>query len=121
MPLPFVRFKLVDPDKAVGWFPLGLNLKIKNQSFLDFYISQRARATTKKIESPADLEGFPDLNDPEKDEIRQLIKEFVMDKSPAKPSSAAKKKKTGAAAGGSGGTQTTLPGASPVKPSTSGK
>jgi hypothetical protein len=49
----------------------------------------------------------------------------VTDKSPAKPSSAAKKKKgggaSGATGGGSGATQTTLPGASPVKPSTSGK
>lgn len=77
---------------------------------------QRARATTKKIESPADLEGFPDLNDPEKDEIRQLIKEFVTVKSPAKTS--AKKKAT---AGGGSGAQTTLPGASPTKPSTSGE
>ena len=88
-------------------------------------LSQRARATTKKIESPADLEGFPDLNDPEKGEIRQLIKEFVTDKSPAKPSSAAKKKKGSGGAGAAGGsgttTQTTLPGASPVKPSTSGR
>ena len=34
---------------------------------------QRARATTKRIESPADLEGFPELADTEKDEIKQLI------------------------------------------------
>ena len=103
----------------MGWFPPGFKAVIEDKYFL-LSFSQRARATTKKIESPADLEGFPDLNDPEKDEIRQLVKEFVTDKSPAKPSSAAKKKKAGAAAGGSG-TQTTLPGASPVKLSTSGK
>ena len=102
------------PDKAIGWCPQIGNLELSN-----FHISQRARATTKKIESPADLEGFPDLNDPEKDEIRQLIKEFVTDKSPSKPSSAAKKKKAGATGGS--GTQTTLTGASPVKPSSSGK
>ena len=81
--------------------------------YVFFHVSQRARATTKKIESPADLEGFPDLNDPEKNEIRQLIKEFVTDKSPAKPSAAKKK------AGATGG-QTTLSGASPTKPSSSG-
>ena len=45
----------------------------------------------------------------------------MTDKSPAKPSSAAKKKSKTGAAGGSGAIQTTLPGASPVKPSASGK
>ena len=45
---------------------------------------QRARATTKKIETPADLEGFPDLKDAEKEEIKQLIQEFVSSKSPGK-------------------------------------
>ena len=79
-----------------------------------FLLLQRARATTKKIESPADLEGFPDLNDPEKDEIRQLIKEFVTVKSPSTKTPTKKK-------AGSGGTQTTLPGASPSKPATSGE
>ena len=77
---------------------------------------QRARATTKKIESPADLEGFPDLNDPEKDEIRQLIKEFVTVKSPSAKTPTKKK----ASGGGGGGVQITLPGVSPSKPSTSG-
>ena len=76
---------------------------------------QRARATTKKIESPADLEGFPDLNDPEKDEIRQLVKEFVTVKSPSTKTPTKKK------ATGGGGSQTTLPGASPSKPATSGE
>ena len=39
-----------------------------------FETLQRARATTKKIETPADLEGFPSLQDTEKDQIKQLIK-----------------------------------------------
>ena len=39
-----------------------------------FETLQRARATTKKIETPADLEGFGDLKDSEKDEIKQSIK-----------------------------------------------
>ena len=34
----------------------------------------RARATTKKIESPADLEGYSDINDEDKEEIKKLIK-----------------------------------------------
>ena len=37
----------------------------------------RARATTKKIESPADLEGFSDINDEDKEEIKKLIKGIV--------------------------------------------
>ena len=87
-----------------------------NFVFFSSLFTQRARATTKKIESPADLEGFPDLNDPEKDEIRKLIKEFVTDKSPSK--TAVKKKHAGSS---SGGVQTTLPGASPTRPSASGE
>ena len=39
-----------------------------------FETLQRARTTTKKIETPADLEGFADLKDTEKDEIKQFIK-----------------------------------------------
>lgn len=38
-----------------------------------FETFQKARATTKKIETPADLEGFPDLRDEEKQEIKKLI------------------------------------------------
>ncbi len=34
----------------------------------------RARATTKKIETADDLEDFTTLEDPEKEEIRQLLK-----------------------------------------------
>lgn len=34
----------------------------------------RARATTKKIESPVDLEGFSSINDEDKEEIKKLIK-----------------------------------------------
>lgn len=34
----------------------------------------RARATTKKIESPADLEGFSDISNEDKEEIKKLIK-----------------------------------------------
>ena len=56
------------------------------------YSLQRAR-TAKKIETPADLEGFPELKDEEKDEIKKLIAEFDVSKSPTKP--AAKASKTG--------------------------
>ena len=69
---------------------------------------QRARATTKKIETPADLEGFPELKDEEKTEIKALIKEYVTDKTPAKSPASAKKKKGGVAPTGGSGTQTTL-------------
>lgn len=34
----------------------------------------RARSTTKKIETADDLEDFAKLNDPEKEEVRQLLK-----------------------------------------------
>ncbi|ESO91269.1 hypothetical protein LOTGIDRAFT_228755 [Lottia gigantea] len=37
----------------------------------------RARATTKKIEDPDDLEDFKDLKDEDKDVINQLIKDFL--------------------------------------------
>ncbi|KAK6175663.1 hypothetical protein SNE40_014070 [Patella caerulea] len=36
----------------------------------------RARATTKKIEDPDDLEDFKDLKDEDKDVIKQIIKDF---------------------------------------------
>ena len=52
---------------------------------------QKARATTKKIETPADLDGFVEMRDEEKDEIKSLIKEFVSSKSPAKPKKKTKK------------------------------
>lgn len=39
-----------------------------------FEVQQRARAATKKIETPADLDGFGDLKDDEKDDIKQYIK-----------------------------------------------
>lgn len=39
-----------------------------------FETLQRARATTKKIETPADLEGFGELEDGEKEDIKQYIK-----------------------------------------------
>ena len=49
-------------------------MKVWYHSRCMFETLQRARATTKKIESPADLEGFSNLKDPEKDEIKQFIK-----------------------------------------------
>lgn len=49
-------------------------MKVWYHSQCMFETLQRARATTKKIESPADLEGFSNLKDPEKDEIKQFIK-----------------------------------------------
>lgn len=39
-----------------------------------FETLQRARTTTKKIETPADLDGFPSLQDTDKDNIKQCIK-----------------------------------------------
>ena len=71
---------------------------------------QRAR-TAKKIETPADIEGFPEMKDEEKDEIRKLIAEFEAAKpaakSPAKGGKAEKAGKTGSKAskGGASGTQ----------------
>jgi len=52
---------------------------------------QRARATTKKIETPADLEGFGEMKEEEKTEIKTLIAEFISSKTPSKTK--AKKKK----------------------------
>ena len=56
---------------------------------------QRARATTKKIETPADVDGFPELNDPEKQEIKDLIKECVTSKPPPKTKKAVRTTLTG--------------------------
>ena len=39
-----------------------------------FATFERARATTKVIESPADIDDFADLKDEDKDEIKKLIK-----------------------------------------------
>ena len=69
----------------------------KRCSLLHNLSPQRARASTKKIETPADLEGFLDLKDEEKEEIKSLIKEFITSKSPAKP----KQKKGKASSSGS--------------------
>ncbi len=57
---------------------------------LNFILLQRARATTKKIETPADVDGFPDLNDPERQEIKDLIKECITSKPPSKTKKVAK-------------------------------
>ncbi len=51
---------------------------------MPLYLIQRARATTKKIETPADLEGFGEMKDEEKDEVKSLISEFVTSKTPSK-------------------------------------
>ena len=42
-----------------------------------FETLQRARATTKKIETPDDLEEFVKLKNDDKDEIKQLIKGVI--------------------------------------------
>ncbi len=60
---------------------------------------QRARATTKKIETPADVDGFPELNDPEKQEIKDLIKECVTSKPPPKTKKAVRTTPTGDTSG----------------------
>ncbi|XP_077970657.1 DNA ligase 3-like isoform X1 [Styela clava] len=41
-----------------------------------FEVFSRARATTKKIEDPSDLEGFADMEDDEKNQIKKLIAEL---------------------------------------------
>lgn len=65
----------------------GGDMKVWFHSTCMFESLTRARATTKKIESPADLEGFSGINDEDKEEIKKLIKGFVSDKPPgaAKP------------------------------------
>jgi DNA ligase-3 len=52
----------------------GGDMKVWYHARCMFETLQRARVTTKKIESPADLEGFPDLNEPDKDEIKTYIR-----------------------------------------------
>lgn len=108
----------------------GDDMKVWYHPKCMFETLQRARSTTKKIETPDDLEDFSVLNESDKEEVRQLMKgmahlhvhvcictctfiEFAP-KSSATPSkkqatkSPAKKKNTG---------QTTLPFTSPSKPS----
>ena len=58
-----------------------------------FETFKKARATTKKIEEPGDIEGFEDIQDEDKDMIKKLIKESVNDSgAKAKKSPAAAKK-----------------------------
>ena len=64
---------------------------------------QRAR-TAKKIETPADIEGFPDMKDEEKDKIKKLIAEFDV----AKPTPKAGKTGTKAPKGAAKATTQTL-------------
>jgi DNA ligase-3 len=80
-----------------------------------FETLKRAR-TAKKIETPADIEGFPDMKDEEKDELKKLIAEFDVPK-PAPKTAKGKGGKAALKAAG-GATQTLL--APPSKPSTSG-
>lgn len=80
------------------------------------FFLQRAR-TAKKIETPADIEGFPELKDEEKDEIKKLIAEFDVPKpSPKATKTKGKGVSTSAKTSSAGGTQTLL-----SKPSSSGK
>ena len=55
----------------------GGDMKVWFHSSCMFESLTRARATTKKIESPADLEGFSSINDEDKDEIKKLIKGVI--------------------------------------------
>ena len=79
--------------------------------------TQRAR-TAKKIESPADIEGFLEMKDEEKDEIKKLIAEFDAPKPASKATKTGGKTAKSAAKVSSGSTQTLL--SSPAKPTTSG-
>uniref|UniRef100_K1Q677 DNA ligase 3 n=1 Tax=Magallana gigas TaxID=29159 RepID=K1Q677_MAGGI len=56
-----------------------------------FETLKRARATTKKIEEPDDLEGFTEIEQSDKDLINKLIKEFATHSSTKSPGSAKKK------------------------------
>ncbi|XP_060066449.1 DNA ligase 3-like [Ylistrum balloti] len=62
-----------------------------------FNTFKRARATTKKIEEPDDMEGFSEILPEDKDEINKLIKEYLANaKTPSKktPKEATPKKTT---------------------------
>jgi DNA ligase-3 len=67
-----------------------------------FETLKRAR-TAKKIETPADIEGFPDMKDEEKEEIRKLIAEFDVPKPAAKAGKTGTKTGKAAASKASGG------------------
>ncbi|XP_061196299.1 DNA ligase 3-like [Saccostrea echinata] len=56
-----------------------------------FETLKRARATTKKIEEPDDLEGFTEIEQSDKDLINKLIKEFAANSNSKSPGSAKKK------------------------------
>lgn len=58
-----------------------------------FEVFSKARATTKKVEDPSDLEGFSDMQDAEKDLIRKLIADLLQ-KQASKASSSKGGKKT---------------------------
>ncbi|XP_064384237.1 DNA ligase 3-like isoform X2 [Halichondria panicea] len=89
----------------------GGDMKVWYHTRCIFETFKRARATTKKIETPADVDGFPELNDPEKQEIKDLIKECVTSKPPPKTKKAVRTTLTG-------DTSKSL-GKSPSKPSAS--
>ena len=55
----------------------GGDMKVWFHHSCMFESLRRARATTKKIESPADLEGFSSINDEDKEEIKKLIKGVI--------------------------------------------
>ncbi len=56
----------------------GDDMKVWYHSKCMFETLSRARATTKRIETADDLEDFSILNEPEKEEVRQLIKGMYM-------------------------------------------
>ncbi|KAM3934337.1 DNA ligase 3 [Leptodactylus fuscus] len=71
---------------------------------------ERARATTKKIDDLTELEGWQELQDPEKDLINQHVKELAA-KAGAAPTP---RKKTPSKANQSTGTQSTTPSKAPA-------
>ena len=52
----------------------GGEMKLWHHVQCIFSTFERARATTKVIESPADLDGFSNLHNNDQEEIKQLIK-----------------------------------------------
>ena len=68
---------------------------------------QRARVA-KKIETPADIEGFPNVKEEDKDSIRKLIAEFDSTKSPAKAGKTGKASKTSSKVKAEGASKATL-------------
>ena len=65
-------------------------MKLYHHAKCIFETFKRARATTKIIEDPSDVEGFARIKDEDKDLVRRLIKEFGRDSNAKKTPNKAK-------------------------------